>query len=59
MNTSPGSLLKVISDAAEEHGTIAISWGDGHSSRFHFIWLRENNYGRDGADHVLPRGALM
>jgi len=42
MNTSPGSLLKVISDAAEEHGTIAISWGDGHSSRFHFIWLRDN-----------------
>lgn len=42
MNTSPGSLRKVISDAAEEHGTIAITWGDGHSSRFHFIWLRDN-----------------
>lgn len=31
-----------ISSVVNDEGTIKVNWADGHTSRFHYIWLRDN-----------------
>jgi gamma-butyrobetaine hydroxylase len=42
MTTTQNKSVETVTNIALQERTLAINWGDGHSSHFHSIWLRDN-----------------